>query len=65
MIRTRKAIAALTIAAAATLGLAAQSTAFAVANDSHFPTVMTGSGDGSADSSATPLDSHFPLESSR
>lgn len=60
MTRTRNAFAVLAIAIAASLGVATQSTAFAIADDSHFPLVGTSSGEHIAAGATTTDEGHFP-----
>lgn len=60
MTRTRNAFAVLAIAIAASLGAAAQSTAFAIADDSHFPIVGTSSSEYIAAGATTTDEGHFP-----
>jgi hypothetical protein len=60
MTRTRKAFAALAIAIAASVGVAAQTTAFAIADDSHLPLVGTSSGEYLTAGATTTDEGHFP-----
>ncbi len=60
MTRTRKAITALGIAIFASIGLALQSTAFAVADDSHLPNIGANAVEYTAGSATTTDEGHFP-----